>query len=310
MLAAGAVWLLGGTAALSGCTGSGAADVRSVPSPATPTPTPPGLDEEVVARATVTSSHLLSDVTRNDGEVLTSVVVAGHRAHLTALAALDLRPPAAGVTRGPAPREVGPAGLVTVHRDAMAEALDDLLGASPPVAVLLARIAAARACHADLIAAAAELPVPGPPPAARPLAEATAPPPSEWAALGALLDGEHAAVFGYGVVTARVTPSRRERARREWQAHLTRRDELRAELLGSGRTPPAAAPAYDVGRPPPDSAAAIRLAVSVEVGLARVAAAAVAACTGPRRGLAARSLVTAARTATHWRGRPEPLPGG
>jgi len=320
VLAAGAVWLLGGSAVLSGCTRSGTADGRSAPSPATATPTPRGLDEEVVARATATTGHLLDVVTRDGGSAGTSrtpasPVTAGHRAHLAALAALDLRPPAGGPTAGgptaaPRGRPAGPEGLVAAHRDAVEEALEDLLGASPPVAVLLARIAAARACHADLIAAAQDLPVPGPPPATGPLAGATAPPPSEWAALGTLLDGEHAAVFGYGVVTGRVAPSRREQARREWQAHLARRDELRAELLGSGRTPPAAAAAYDVGRPPQDSAAAIRLAVALEVGLARVAASAVAACTGPRRALAARALVTAARTATRWRGRPEFLPGG
>jgi hypothetical protein len=312
------LWLLGGSAVLSGCTGSGAADGGTTSSPATPTRTPPGFDEEGVARAALTSTVLLAYVTRGGGgaagTISPSVVADGHRAHVAALAALGLRPPAGSPTVGgptsmTTGRLAGPEGLVAAHRDAVEEALDDLVGASPPVAVLLARIAAARACHADLIAAAGDLPVPGPPPAARPLAEATAPPPSEWAALGALLDGEHAAVFGYGVVTARVEPSRRQLARREWKAHLTRRDELRAELLGGGRTPPAAAPAYDVGRPPPDPAAAVRLAVSVEVGLARVAADAVGACTGPRRALAARALVTAARTATRWRGRPDALPG-
>jgi hypothetical protein len=129
------------------------------------------------------------------------------------------------------------------------------------------------------------------------------------AALTALVAGEHAAVYAYGAVVARVPAHERDRARDAWGWHMARRDVLEERLLAAGIQPPVAAPAYDLGARTLTSAGAVALAATVEDRLATLGARAVAASTGTDRSDAAEGLVAGARRAAAWRGRTNPLPG-
>lgn len=94
----------------------------------------------------------------------------------------------------------------------------------------------------------------------------TAPGPTADALLQDLLAAEHAAVYGYGVLGARLDEATRPQAVDALAAHRLRRDALGA-LLGARRAAaPGPLPAYDVtvaGQP-----AAVALAVRLEAGLA------------------------------------------
>jgi hypothetical protein len=245
-------------------------------------------------------------------------------------------------TPGTAPASPGSgAAAAAVSRElaAAAEALADVLPTTPATAGLLARIAAARTVHADRLAAAAGLPAPtGPSAPGEPVAVSTAAAAStdsptaavgspdtsstspvsptggplddgSAAALAALLAGEHAAVFAYGLITARAVPARAASARAFWAAHRARRDELERRLIAADRTPVASLPAYDVGRLPTTPAQLAALAATVENGLAAVALGAVTGSKGAIRSEAGTDLVRAARRAAAWRGLIDPLPG-
>lgn len=84
--------------------------------------------------------------------------------------------------------------------------------------------------------------------------------------LEALLADEHAAVYAYALLGARLGVAERRRARSSFDAHRAARDHLRALLARRGLPGPSPAPAYDVtvhGR-----AQALALAVHLEEGLA------------------------------------------
>jgi hypothetical protein len=235
--------------------------------------------------------------------------------------------------------------LVARERAGAQAALDAAPPVSGGVAGLLVRIAASRAVHADLLAARTGLPVPlelRTSPAARQRAAAgaitpgqvtpapplpvpvpstpmTAPTPTASPspapltgatgdALVALTAGEHAAVYAYGAIVARVAARDRDRARQAWSWHMSRRDLLEERLLAAGLQPPAAAPAYELGllRSP---AAAATLAATVEDRLAALTVRAIAASTGADRWTSAEALVAGARRAAGWRGHGEALPG-
>lgn len=128
-------------------------------------------------------------------------------------------------------------------------------------------------------------------------------------AVSAILSGEHAAVFAYGLITARAQPTREGLARQLWAAHRIRRDELTRRLVAAGRSPVPAEPAYDLGQPPTTPAQVAALAARVEDGLAAVALRAVTGTTGAARLEAAGDLILAARRAATWRGTTVALPG-
>jgi hypothetical protein len=133
--------------------------------------------------------------------------------------------------------------------------------------------------------------------------------PTASAGLSQLLEAEHAAVFAYGLITARIPDSRREATRALWLAHRARRDELERDLAAAGVTPPAALPAYSLGAVPVTPAQIAALAARVEEGMAAAALTTVIATTGRVRRHAALDLVRAARRATAWSGTSIPLPG-
>jgi hypothetical protein len=131
----------------------------------------------------------------------------------------------------------------------------------------------------------------------------------ELSAFQAALAAEHAAVYGYGVVGGRIGEQRRAEARAAYDAHRARRDLLAREVLDLGGKPVAAAAAYALPFPVPDSAAAARLAAELEDRVAGVYSDLVRATEGARRGTAAEALREAAVRAVRWRGGSVAFPG-
>ncbi|MEU6257490.1 ferritin-like domain-containing protein [Streptomyces sp. NPDC047043] len=128
-------------------------------------------------------------------------------------------------------------------------------------------------------------------------------------ALQAALAAEHAAVYGYGVVGGRIREGRRSEARSAYDAHRARRDALVREVRDLGGRPVAAAAAYALPFPVPDSAAAVRLAAELEDRMAGVYSDVVRATGGERRRTAAEALREAAVRAVRWRGESVAFPG-
>ncbi|MDH6624188.1 hypothetical protein M2271_001985 [Streptomyces sp. LBL] len=124
----------------------------------------------------------------------------------------------------------------------------------------------------------------------------------ELTALQAALAAEHAAVYGYGVVGGRIGEVRRTEVKAAYDAHRARRDTLVREVRDLGGTPVAAAPAYALPFPVPDSAAAVRLAAELEDRVAGVYSDLVRSTEGELRGTAAGALREAAVRAVRWRG--------
>lgn len=92
----------------------------------------------------------------------------------------------------------------------------------------------------------------------------TSPPAEQVVLLQAALEAEHAAVYAYGVLGARLTTTRRA-ATDAFDAHRSRRDALTTALRAAGKPAPAAQPSYDVAAATANDALA--LAVQVEVGV-------------------------------------------
>lgn len=129
------------------------------------------------------------------------------------------------------------------------------------------------------------------------------------AALGAALAAEHATVYGYGVVGARVAKDRRSEARQAYDAHRARRDTLVRAVRGKGGEPEPARAAYALPFPVADQAAAVRLAAELEDRLAGAYADLVRASGGAERREAAAALREAAVRSARWRGGGVAFPG-
>jgi len=133
---------------------------------------------------------------------------------------------------------------------------------------------------------------------------------TELSALQAALAAEHAAVYGYAVVAAHLTGSRRTEATADYQAHLARRDALRERVAASGATPVAAAAGYELPFTVTGAARAAELAALLESRLADVYANAVqAGADGGFRSDAAAALSAAAVRAARWSGSTQAFPG-
>ncbi len=129
------------------------------------------------------------------------------------------------------------------------------------------------------------------------------------AALQGWLAGEHAAVYGYGVLGGRLPRPMRSAAIAARDAHRARRDGLQELLTGRGQLPVPAAPAYDVPGPPGSPAEALVVATGIEERLARATYAVVVAADTPAvRRLAAGGLQEQAVRATGWRARASMSP--
>jgi hypothetical protein len=75
---------------------------------------------------------------------------------------------------------------------------------------------------------------------------------------------EHAAVFGYGLVGARLDSGTLALATQAELAHRARRDVLIAKLTERGAKAPPAEPSYGLPEPVTDQAGALKLAIGIE----------------------------------------------
>jgi Domain of unknown function (DUF4439) len=129
-------------------------------------------------------------------------------------------------------------------------------------------------------------------------------------ALQTVLGGEHAAVYAYGIVGARVTARTAEAmARLGYDTHVQRRAAVAALIVAAGGQPVPAAPAYDLAVPARTPAQAEALAGIVEERAAVTYASLVAASAGAIRSSAAAWLTDAAVRQAGWSGRAATFPG-
>jgi hypothetical protein len=129
-------------------------------------------------------------------------------------------------------------------------------------------------------------------------------------ALQEVLAGEHAAVYAYGIVGARLEGSKDQKvARADYALHLSRRDHVTAVILQAHGVPVGPLVAYDVGGPVTSKDEARALAARVEAATAGPYGDLVAATTGSERASAVGWLVDAAVRAVHWGGHATAFPG-
>jgi hypothetical protein len=83
-------------------------------------------------------------------------------------------------------------------------------------------------------------------------------------ALQRALGAEHAAVYGYGLVGARLAAAELDAATAAYAAHQTRRDAVAQLIRDRNAQPVAAPPAYRPRQPLTNRSAALRLAVRLE----------------------------------------------
>jgi len=82
--------------------------------------------------------------------------------------------------------------------------------------------------------------------------------------LVAVLQAEHAAIYGYGVLGPKLDPATVALAHAADNAHRTRRDALVVRLSGGGVTPPPTAATYQLPFAVTDRASALKLAALME----------------------------------------------
>jgi hypothetical protein len=115
------------------------------------------------------------------------------------------------------------------------------------------------------------------------------------------LRAEHAAIYAYGVLGARLDEPTRPLAVEAESAHRHRRDALMLRL-NALRTPvPPAEAAYALPAPVPDRAAALQLMITVEERCAGIWRQALPEVTGDDRRLAVDALIDCAVRATRAR---------
>jgi hypothetical protein len=118
--------------------------------------------------------------------------------------------------------------------------------------------------------------------------------------LADLLADEHAAVYAYGLLGARLPDAERRLARTAFDAHRAVRDLLRGRLVALGATPAPPHPAYEVRVV--NRAQALALAVRLEEGLAvRWRDLVAVSDARPNRRLGVQQLQACAVRAARWR---------
>ncbi|MGC9666394.1 ferritin-like domain-containing protein [Planosporangium sp. 12N6] len=108
------------------------------------------------------------------------------------------------------------------------------------------------------------------------------------------LRAEHAAIYAYGALGARLDAATAPVAVAGESAHRSRRDKLTERLRALRVSAPPAEPAYALPEPVPDKAAALRLMVTVEERCAAIWRQALPEVTGDDRALAVDALVDCA----------------
>jgi hypothetical protein len=195
----------------------------------------------------------------------------------------------------------------------------DLLGRVGEIGGALARLLAsiATSCGARGVELAGLAGSPPPAPlvpgtATASLAEADADalrelPPAHRTALETLVAAHHAASYAYGVLAVRLEGSSRKKAVEAIGRHRTDAEGLTAAAAKIGMELPPAAPAYQVPAVA-DAAAAVALAERLELDVAEAGAALVASEVAELRTVGVEQLVTAGLYATIWAPLP-PFPG-
>jgi len=131
-------------------------------------------------------------------------------------------------------------------------------------------------------------------------------------ALQTALAAEHAAVYGYGLVGARlnaVHARSADRAERDWRAHRAHRDQLIGVLRTQGATPIGSRPGYRMPFSVKGPRTAAKLAVHIEDGVAAAYLQLVAVADPTLRTLGAKRLKDTAVRAARWRGSTTAFPG-
>ncbi|MGI8577327.1 MAG: ferritin-like domain-containing protein [Nocardioidaceae bacterium] len=134
------------------------------------------------------------------------------------------------------------------------------------------------------------------------------------AALQSCLAGEHAAIYGYGVVggalavTAKASPDV-ALAQASYDVHRRRRDDLTQLVAALGAEPVAAEPGYAMPFEVVDHNGARRLAREIEHSTAATYSMAVASTTAAMRRFTAEALADCATREVTWGAIPEAFPG-
>lgn len=132
-------------------------------------------------------------------------------------------------------------------------------------------------------------------------------------ALQRTLSGEHAAVYVYGVVGARVSASQQpdllQRVRDAYTVHRDRRDDLLAMVRAAGADPVAAEVSYELPNPAQTTVELRAAALGIEQRCAAVYADLVGSTSGSGRLWALDALEDAAVRGLGFGGRAEPFPG-
>jgi len=128
-----------------------------------------------------------------------------------------------------------------------------------------------------------------------------------------VLAGEHAALYAYSVIGARLDPVAPEtrRAVQGYDVHRSRRDALVHRLRDLGEQPVVAEPGYALPLPVRDATSAAALARQVEDRCAVLYAALVATtpASSPERSFGSTGLADAATRALGWGAPPTAFPG-
>ncbi|MFD5466211.1 ferritin-like domain-containing protein [Kitasatospora sp. NPDC127059] len=199
-----------------------------------------------------------------------------------------------------------PAALATLERQTAQARLADLGAARPPLARLLASVAAANTLHAASLGAPADQPTP----TASGTPTPTTTPGAVLPALQKALSAEHAAVYGYGVVGAHLPEDQqRTDARTAYAAHQAQRDAWQRLVTTLGATPTPAAGGYQLPFPVTDPTTATKLAAHLETSLTTVYADLVADLPAPHRPTAATALRDCTLRAHRWGAPDTPFPG-
>ncbi len=129
------------------------------------------------------------------------------------------------------------------------------------------------------------------------------------AGLQAALSAENAAVYGYGLVGARLSGGQLAVAQQDWNDHRAACANLTAMIAGMGAKAAPSAPAYRPPFPVNSARAAVSLAAMLEDGVVTAYLSLVAVDDPSMRAFGAQGMQTAAVRAAYWRGSTTAFPG-
>jgi hypothetical protein len=127
-------------------------------------------------------------------------------------------------------------------------------------------------------------------------------PQSTVAGLQAALTAEHAAIYGYGVVGARLRGTQQQTAQDIWTAHKARRDRLIGFLTALGARPVPASAAYRLPVQVTSARTAAQLAAALEDGVLTGYVGLAGADDPKQRRFAAQAMQEAMTRGVRWRG--------